>query len=230
MATSVRPVRRKKMNHKSNWKRRRPGEIPRARRASWTAVLASAVVALAVLATACGGSSAGGEGVATAGGTGGKKASDASNKKDPQDAALEFARCMREHGVDMPDPEVSEDGLMLIGPGPEAGQQGESRPPAGFEEAHKACQHLLEDLIQDGAGQADPQDQDRALKFAKCMREHGVNLPDPDLSKGGTAVEIGAGQGIDPTSETFKQAHKACAGVLGHGAGEPGAGVGRRAS
>src|SRR3712207_9322153 len=35
-----------------------------------------------------------------------------------RDAATKFARCMRENGVDMPDPQVGEDGGLIIrGPG-----------------------------------------------------------------------------------------------------------------
>ena len=33
---------------------------------------------------------------------------------DLQDGALKFAQCMREHGVDMPDPQFSEDGAMTV--------------------------------------------------------------------------------------------------------------------
>ena len=105
------------MNHKTHWKRRHPGEIPRARR-RWLAPVVPAVLALAMLAVACGGSSGGdGEGVASAGGSGGQKASDSSAKKDPQQAGLDFAKCMREHGVDMPDPKVGEGGMVMLAPG-----------------------------------------------------------------------------------------------------------------
>ncbi len=215
------------MNHKSYRRRRRPGEIPRVARRPWLASLAPAVLAIAVLAVACGGSSSGdGEGVASAGG--GEKANDSSAKKDPHQAGLDFAKCMREHGIDMPDPKAGEGGMIMIGPGPgEGGDEPTSgqRPPAGFEEAHEACKHHLDDLVQDGAAEPDPEEQDRALKFAQCMREHGVDMPDPDFSRGGGfSVDLGEG-GLDPTSETFKEAQKACGGLFGPGSGAPGVGI-----
>jgi hypothetical protein len=191
----------------------RPGDHPRARR------FIGAVLALAVLAAACGGSSgADNDGVASA--SGNKKAKSESKSRDPQQAGLDFARCMREHGVDVPDPQPGEGGLIRIGPGPEGGGGGPVEQPFSdeFAEADKACRHLLDDLIQDGDGQIDPKEQDRALKFAQCMREHGVNMPDPQFSGGAISLKI---TDVDPTSETFKEAQKAC-GHLGPGGAEPG--------
>ena len=216
------------MNHMANWKRRRPGEFPRVAR--WLSPLVPAVLALALLAAACGGSSgAEGDGVASAGA--GRKVGESSAKKDPQQAGLDFARCMREHGVDMPDPKAGEGGMVMIGPGPGGdGPSAAQRPPAGFEEAHKACAHFLADLVQDGDTKPDPEEQDRALKFATCMREHGVNLPDPDFSGGhGFSIQIGD-DGMDPASETFKEAQKACGGLFGPAGGEPGVGIAGRAT
>ncbi len=193
------------------------------------ATLAAVAVALALLAAGCGGSAdADTGGVATAGGS--KDDGDAATeKRDPQQAGLDFAACMREHGVDMPDPEFGGDGFIRVGPGPgastgsaTAGQPTE--PPAGFEEADKACRHILDDLVQDGGGPIDAEAQDRMLEFAECMREHGVDMPDPDFSGGGGRfrAEIGD-KGIDPSSDTFKDAQEACGSLFGPG-GPRGAG------
>ncbi len=186
-------------------------------------------LAVGLLTAACGGGGGGNDaaGVATAGDGKGKSASDKSKKADPQQAGLNFARCMREHGVDMPDPQADSNGLVMIGPGQGPDGSGPTRaeaPPAGFQEADKACRHFLEDLIQDGGPAMDPKEQDRALKFARCMREHGVNMPDPDFSKGGVQVQIG--DGFDPASETFKAAQKACGSLFGPaGGGAPAPGL-----
>jgi hypothetical protein len=222
------------MNHRTYWKRRRPGEIPRARvsrRSRWLSPLAPALLALAALAAACGGSSGGGEGVASAGGTGGgRNAADSAAGKDPHQAALEFARCMREHGVDMPDPQEGEGGMVMIGPGPAGGEPSRGQqPPAGFEEAHQACAHLLKDMVQDGDAKPDPEQQDRALRFAKCMRDNGVNMPDPEFSGNGGGFSIKVGEeGIDPGSAAFKEAQKVCGSLFGPGHGEPGIGIAGR--
>ena len=190
-------------------------------------LLAPAMLALCLVATACGGSSSeDAGGVATAGGGKTQGASDG-KKRDPQQAGLDFARCMRERGVDVPDPS-GDGGMVVIGPGPGAGG-GETKtftPSPGFEEAEKACRHHLQGMLQDGGGKIDPKEQDRALKFARCMRQHGVDMPDPDFSKGGMTVEVG-GDGLDPNSETFKAAHKACGSLFGPGSG-PGLAPGAR--
>jgi len=188
-------------------------------------MLAAVAVALGLAATACGGSTPSAEGVATAG-DGSKAKSTADTKPtDPQQAGLDFAKCMREHGVDVPDPQAGEGGMVMIGPGPGAGGDtggfSTSGPPAGFEDADKACRHFIEGLIGDGPGPLDPKEQDRALKFAKCMRDNGVDMPDPDFSGGGIKVTIGTpgSGGIDPGSETFQAAQKACGSLFGPAGG-----------
>ena len=80
-------------------------------------------LALGLGAAACGGSPDG-NGVATLGGDGAgdqQTGGSGTARKDPQEAALEFAKCMREHGVDMPDPEV-DDQLTGFIPGVHAGR------------------------------------------------------------------------------------------------------------
>ncbi len=199
------------------WKFWRPGDHPRAR---WLAPVVPAALAFALLVAACGGSSGRGtEGVASAGGTrSGQQSKDRKNE-DPHQAALKYAQCMREHGVDMPDPQASY-GLIRVAPGDGAGPDGpvEEQLDESFAEAEKACRHLLDDLVQDHDAPADPKEQDRALKFAQCMRDHGIDMPDPDFSGGGVTIKI---TGVDPQSQTFKDAQKACGDAFGPG-GEPG--------
>ena len=94
------------------------------------------VVLLALAGVACGGASGGDEVASATGSEGSSKT--ATKKKDPQQAALDFARCMREHGVDVPDPQPGEGGMIKIGPGPaEAGAAVERPFDPAFEEADK---------------------------------------------------------------------------------------------
>ena len=51
------------------------------------------------------------------------------------------------------------------------------------------------------------------LAFAKCMREHGVDMPDPEFGNGGGTVMIG-GDGIAFDSPTFKAADEACRSIV----------------
>ena len=51
----------------------------------------------------------------------------------------------------------------------------------------------------------------KAVKFAGCMRDHGVkNFPDPDASGELTIDEIANGSAVDTSSPAFEQALRAC--------------------
>jgi hypothetical protein len=190
-------------------------------------------MALVVLLSACGGG--GGNDVATLGG----EAASASEGGDGgsgdgelteaerQDAFRKFAQCMREHGIDMPDPQFESGpdgggGVIIQG---EAAAGSAERDPGKFEEADKACQKHLEGVIDERGRELDPEEEERmkqrALDFAKCMREHGIDMPDPQFEEGGRVTQqLGPG-GIDPNDPKFQEAQEACAeesGLPGPGA------------
>ncbi len=149
---------------------------------------------------------------------------------DPSEAPLKFAKCMREHGIDMPDPTITGDGGVMIAIGGSAETEGDAPDPKEFEAANKDCQHFMEDAM----GQFEPPSeedqkkmQEQALEFAKCMREHGIDMPDPQFSAGG-AFSIGVSVGgpdstgpvddgplVDFDSEEFQEASEACGGPGG---------------
>jgi hypothetical protein len=169
-------------------------------------VLVGLGLALALGTAACGRSS-GGDGVATLGNGGNhQQTGDPANKKDPQQAALDFAKCMREHGVDMPDPEVDSKGRIRVTVGSRAGK-GSPPDPKKLNAAQQACGHLLADGGA-GPGRLDPKAQDAMLAFARCMRAHGIDMPDP--TGNGLLFDAKRGQGPDPSSSKFKEAERAC--------------------
>jgi hypothetical protein len=157
------------------------------------------VLAAAVLAAGCGGSA-------------NRAAQSTSDRR--QDAALKWAKCMREHGVDMPDPKVGANGLVQVGPRP--GSSG-MPPEAAMRRASRSCDHFL---ARGGPGRGPSATERRkmeeqALRFARCMRQHGVDVPDPQFSSGGHdsfSIRIRPGQG--PDSPAFRKAQKACGGPL----------------
>jgi hypothetical protein len=55
---------------------------------------------------------------------------------------------------------------------------------------------------------------DQAVKFSRCMRQHGIDMGDPEVvSGGGLRVRIGGGGGkgkVDPESPAFRDAQEAC--------------------
>jgi hypothetical protein len=181
-------------------------------------VMLGLALALGLGAAACGGSP-GGDGVATLGGDGAndQQTGSGSAKKDPQEAALDFAKCMREHGVDMPDPEVDSKGRIRVTIG-NRGSKGNPPDPKKLEAAQQACGNLLGGGGE-GPGKLDPKAQDAMLAFARCMREHGIDMPDP--TGNGLVFNSKRGQGPDPSSSKFKEAERACDHHLGDlGAGE----------
>jgi hypothetical protein len=125
---------------------------------------ALALVALISLISAgCGSNASSEAGTAASADTG------AGKKDTARDKAVKFAECMRNHGVgDFPDPDAKGD----------FGNFGISVSPAVWNKAVSACK----DLQPPGtlSGKRSPKQQSAALKFAQCMRDHGVkDFPDP---------------------------------------------------
>jgi hypothetical protein len=85
-----------------------------------------------------------------------------------RDKAVKFSECIRAHGVaDFPDPNAKGDY-----------EYGVSVSPAVWKRATTACK----DLQPPGtlSGKRTPKEQSGALRFAQCMRDHGVkDFPDP---------------------------------------------------
>ncbi|HEY1178994.1 MAG TPA: hypothetical protein VGF17_22805, partial [Phytomonospora sp.] len=127
------------------------------------------VVAVAALSlTACG-SADDGDGVATAGGDG--TAPSAGSSLSDAEARLKFGECMREHGIDIPDPDPDAEGIQILLP--------EGGDP---EEARAATEECKQNLPDGGAPPAaDPERVEEQRLFAQCMRENGIEgFPDPD--------------------------------------------------
>jgi hypothetical protein len=181
-----------------------------------------ALVGLALLAGACGtpGPSADVASLGDGASAGSTTTTAAAPTRDPKEAALEFARCMREHGVDVPDPEFSEDGGVGISIG---GENGPVDSPA-LESAQAACEPIMDAAVPEGERKLDPAEEARmrenALKFAQCMRDHGVDMPDPVFEGNGRVTQKLAGPqagGPDPESPVFQDAQEACQDIMGGG-------------
>jgi hypothetical protein len=127
--------------------------------------------------------------------------------------ALAYARCMRSHGVPKyPDPTTS-------GALPKESPQQLGVSNEQFQIAARDCQHLLPNVGGGPTPAALQQSWSDFLKFAQCMRRHGVsNWPDPtrypahperpyfDLQRAG----------IDPNSPSISTRIHACLPLL-HG-------------
>jgi hypothetical protein len=122
-------------------------------------------------------------------------------KPDP----LKFAQCMREHGVDMPDPDASGRVTLRSKPGDEG----------KIDSAQKACQQYVPGLGGKGGGPSiSKADQAKLLKFAQCMRQHGVPMADPDFSGGGVKMHVEGGGPTSVNQTKAEAAQKACQGLM----------------
>ena len=142
------------------------------------------------------------------GGGGENAAAEASPNPELAGKLPEFAKCMRENGVNMPDPVQDEGGIRMQ----MKNKKGDEQKVRAAEEK---CRHL-----QPNGGEPpklNAQQLDQARKHAKCMREHGIEMPDPDengrvtikrTAKPGSGGEVRVGG--DPNSQKFKDADKAC--------------------
>lgn len=186
------------------------------------------------------------------------------------DAAFaEYRDCMREHGVDLPEPMVVEPGDTatggtIVGISGAAGigsVSGAAELPAldagAFEAADTACSPILEAAgltpasgamvgspdgqLQFGtagagviggaavlggvAGAGDVEAMVAPVrKYAACMREHGVDVPDPVVDEGTGTFELKLD--VDPTTADFRAADAACSDGSGFGFTLPAAPVG----
>ncbi|MFD7556089.1 hypothetical protein ACFV9E_16315 [Streptomyces sp. NPDC059835] len=150
---------------------------------------AAVVTGLTPFATACANDGSGGsEGSA---GSGGKKESSGGTEADN---AVNMRQCLREHGIDAPDPAPGQDPRgMTVGGGAD---------PQKMQEAMKAC-----GMSGPGSGKEPTQEEkDKELRWIRCMRENGVALKDPEYSGGArTGIEIPQGQ-----EKAFEDARKKC--------------------
>lgn len=121
------------------------------------------------------------------------------------DKQLAFSRCMRDNGVDIPDPKEGPDGSILIGAAPAGPDDGV------FAAAYEKCRAKLPN---GGEHKLTPEERQKQLTFAKCMRDNGIaDYPDPaaDGSPGGRLpLPDPSEAGYDAAVAAFQQAAEKC--------------------
>ncbi|MFD7028252.1 hypothetical protein ACFWAR_09495 [Streptomyces sp. NPDC059917] len=139
---------------------------------STTMTTAALLTGMALFVTACAGGVGGSDGKKddkkessnSASGGGGNSGADA-------DKALKTRKCLRDNGIDAPDPKAGEDPRgMTLGGG--------SQDSEALKKAFEKC-----GIQAPGGGGEVPQaTKDQALKTAKCMRDHGFDMKDPEFN------------------------------------------------
>jgi len=116
-----------------------------------------------------------------------------------RESDLRFATCMRAHGIlDFPDPNSR--GVFP----PDEVQSLKSSP-----QAKAAYAHCRGDLPSGSGPLPNATARADVVKFAECMRAHGV----PDFPDPGSATTTSSG-GLDPNSPQFKRAAADCKSLL----------------
>jgi hypothetical protein len=161
--------------------------------------LAALALLLAGLLVACGGSS--------------PHQSLSAREQTEAKQEIDFARCLREHGFDA---EVASSGLK-ISPGNAHGG------PEAQEAAQTACARRYDPEVQlvNRAPQQRVEREEAVQRFARCMREHGINV-EASAYRGAPTVHVHSHPGSgepNPESPSFQQTQATCQKLLPKGAG-----------
>jgi hypothetical protein len=155
---------------------------------------------LFALVTACGnGGDGDSDGVASMSeSNSSSSATQAADEKSDIDQMRDFAKCMRENGVDMADPDPNSPGAGGISvDGPEE--------KAKTDKAMAKCKHLMPNGGEEDKPTA--KDLDQGRKTAQCLRDHGIDVKDPTMENPG--LDVSAGDGGNDTDKLDK-AMKEC--------------------
>lgn len=87
---------------------------------------------------------------------------------------VKFAQCLRQHGINVPDPKPGAVGLQV-------GANGQGFGSDKLGAAVAACKQF--DPAKD-INPNDPKQRDYLLKTAQCLRKHGIHVSDPQPGHG----------------------------------------------
>ena len=121
-----------------------------------------------------------------------------------EEGVLDFAQCMREEGINFPDPTFDIDGNPQF-------DNLEIENEEEFESAFENCEDILRNALPEQFD-LDPEVEaalvDASLEFSQCMREQGIDFPDPKPGEFGFFALRDAD--IDFTSEAVQNAFEIC--------------------
>ena len=121
-----------------------------------------------------------------------------------EEGVLDFAQCMREEGINFPDPTFDIDGNPQF-------DNLEIENEEEFESAFENCEDILRNALPEQFD-LDPEVEaalvDASLEFSQCMRDQGIDFPDPKPGEFGFFAFRDAD--IDFTSEAVQNAFEIC--------------------
>jgi hypothetical protein len=204
---STNPSRARRSLSSSSPANRPPRRRPRSR---WLALASLALPALTL--SACGSSSS-------------PSTSSAASEQQAEVKFADFAKCLREHGIEAETatgPGGEGHGLRIKGAG----------SPAKMQAAQNACKKYQPAPQKLNLSPQQKVERAEAVeKFAKCMREHGIEVH-ASSSEGHVSIQIHGkpGAGPNPESPDFQKAQSSCQGLLPFKKGFGGSGPPKHAS
>ena len=193
---------------------RRPAPFfttPSARRTQLALLAALGAIAVSLILAACGGSTSASSAADT----------EQANEQKAETKLADFAKCMREHGINAETATTPGGGRGLkVSP-----RSGGPHGPQQFEAAEKACARYRPEPKQVNLSPQQKVEHEEAVqKFAKCMREHGIKV-EASAQGGGIQIRIhthpGAEGAPNPESPAFQSAQQACQKLLPFKGGGP---------
>jgi len=138
-----------------------------------------------------------------------------STEEEAEAAMLDFTQCMREQGVDIGDPTMDANGNLQMPPIEFETASGDDieTAMAEMDAVFAECDQHLEGAVMGSPDPgADAEFEDAFVEYAGCMRDQGIDMPDPDFSGGGGMIDLGGGTPGD--RDEFEAAHKECQPIL----------------
>ena len=188
-------------------------------RARRTVAICALSVAMLTAVSACGSAS-------SSSGTGGSTAAASTTSVSARyQARLSLAKCLRAHGLNVPDPSPNGG---VAGGGGGGGLFRSLRDQPNFQSALKACAKSARGAF--AFGNTSPaqraQFQQDLVKFAECMRAHNIDIPDPSTSAGGGFGIFRQIPQSERESPAFQSAVQSCSSNLPFRPGRFGGGAG----
>jgi hypothetical protein len=158
---------------------------------------------------ACGSSSSSSTGSAAVAGT------SVASTNARYEARLNLAKCLRSQGLNVPDPSPN----AGVAGGGGVFRQLANVPRTQVQSAMTHCQQYVKQAFPAANLTPAQQEQFRQsfVKYADCMRSHGINVPDPGSTGSTTGGAPGGGFGFrgaissaERNSPAFQSANKAC--------------------
>ena len=135
----------------------------------------------------------------------------ASPTPDGQQSLLEWAACMRDNGVEMDDPRFGLDGELVGGLGKDGDGAKLDTKDETYALASATCADVLASFKEPLDAEQQAEQAEALLAWAACMREQGIEVPDPDPDGSFSSADWK----LDLKDADYAAADETCRGLVG---------------